>query len=56
MIHKLNVADCTSQLFFLGSSTCNLMTRAESMVLLSELRYDLYFLMIKEHLRWHFAK
>ena len=41
MIHKLDIADCISQLFFPGSSTCNLMTRAECMLLPSELRYDL---------------
>ena len=32
------------------------MTRAECMLLPSELRNDLYFLIIKEYLRWNFAK
>ena len=35
MIHKLGIADCTSQLLFPGSSTCNLMTRSECMLLLT---------------------
>ena len=36
--------------------TCILMTRTECILLPTVLRYDLYFLIIKKHLRWQFAK